>query len=87
MSNFPSSPEGKTLKRYWDWMSHMLEYEVLHSDEDYKLKRGRFEGFNIARKLIQQIAEFNGKQKPTLLDAEERFFENMRQMNKEVKGY
>jgi hypothetical protein len=82
MDQFRRSPEFLTMKQFWNWQGAVLEYSALHSsEEEYLLNRGRLEGFQLARQILDQVADYNPETGAASADEEE-FYSNMARMDK-----
>lgn len=82
IDQFRRSPEFETMKRFWDWQEAVLSVSALHcAIEDFLLERGRVEGFQAARQLIDQVADYNPETGPMSTEEEE-FYTNMARMDK-----
>ncbi len=82
IDQFRQSSEFQTMKEFWDWQETVLEFSALHAPlEDYLVQRGRLEGFQLARQLINQVADYNPESGPMSTEEEE-FYTNMARMDR-----
>jgi hypothetical protein len=84
LDTFRRSPEFKTMKQFWDWQETVLEFSALHAAmEEYLVLRGRLEGFQLARQLLDQVADYN-PEFGAMSEEEEEFYANMARMDKKT---
>ena len=73
----------KIIRKFWNWQSLKLANRCCYNSDEHLKSQGLYEGFQLARVIIEQIANWSTEEQPMTFEQAD-FYLNMQKMNGEA---